>query len=42
MSVWLFVAEIVSKFILGLDILHIYEASMNLGSHKLRFWEKEL
>jgi hypothetical protein len=40
--IWVFVAVFFNEFILGLDILHTYDAYVNLGRHMLRFWEEEL
>jgi hypothetical protein len=37
-----FVAEISDEFILGIDILHSYDTSVDLGRHMLRMGQKEL
>jgi hypothetical protein len=36
MRIWMFVAEVTDEFILGLDVLRAYDASVDLGSHFLR------
>jgi hypothetical protein len=39
---WVFVADITSEFILGLDILRAYDASVDLGRQTLRLAEEEV
>lgn len=36
LRIWVFVAEITDKFIMGLDVLRIHEATVDLGRHVLR------
>jgi hypothetical protein len=36
------VTEIMDEFILGLDILHLYDTFMDLGHHMLRLGQKEV
>jgi hypothetical protein len=42
MSISVFVAEITDDFILTLDVLHTYDAFMDLGSHTLRLSQEEV
>jgi hypothetical protein len=42
LRLWVFVAEITDKFILGLDVLRAYDASVDLGRHMLRLDQKEV
>jgi hypothetical protein len=39
-NIWLLVAEIVDKLILGLDMLHTYDAFIDLGHYMLRLGEE--
>jgi BMFP domain-containing protein YqiC len=39
---WAFVANIVDEFILGLDVLHTYSASVDLGRRVLRLAQEEV
>jgi hypothetical protein len=41
-NIWVFVAEIANEFIVGLDVLSIYAASVNLGRHTLRLGDEEV
>jgi hypothetical protein len=41
-KIWVFVAIVTNKFILGLDILHAYDASLNLGRQTLCLAEEEV
>jgi hypothetical protein len=41
LKMWLFIANITDEFILGLDILHAYDASVDIGRQKLRLAEEE-
>jgi hypothetical protein len=38
---WDFVANITDELIMGLDILHTYDASVDIGRQKLRLAEEE-
>jgi hypothetical protein len=40
-KMWVFVASITNEFILGLDILRVYDASVDLGRQTLRLAEEE-
>jgi hypothetical protein len=40
--IWVFVAEILDEFILGLNILHVYYAFVVLGHHMLQIREEEV
>jgi hypothetical protein len=42
LRMWVFVASITNEFILGLDILHAYDASVELGRQTLRLAEEEI
>lgn len=42
LKIWVFVVNITKKFIMGLDILHAYDASMDLGHKILRLAEEEV
>jgi hypothetical protein len=42
LKIWVFVANITNEFILGLDILHAYDASVSLGHQTLRLAEQEV
>jgi hypothetical protein len=33
LKMWMLIAEITDKFIIGLDVLRAYDVSMDLGSH---------
>jgi hypothetical protein len=37
-----FVVEVTDKFILGLDVLQVYNASVDLGRHLLRLGQEEM
>jgi hypothetical protein len=36
LKIWVFIANLVDDFIMGLDILRAYNMSMNVGCHMLR------
>jgi hypothetical protein len=38
LRIWVFVTEVTDEFILGLDVLRAYDASVDLGRHLLRPW----
>jgi hypothetical protein len=40
LKIWVFIANITNKFILGLDILHAYDASVDLGHQMLHVAEE--
>jgi hypothetical protein len=42
LKIWLFVADITNGFILGLDILHAYDASVDIGRQMLCLVEEEV
>jgi hypothetical protein len=42
LSICLFIAEDTDEFILGLDVLRAYDASVDLGRHLLRLGKEEL
>ena len=42
LSIWVFVAEVTDEFILGLDVLRAYDASVDLGRHLLRLGQEEV
>jgi hypothetical protein len=42
LKIGVFVANIINEFVLGLDILHTYDASVNLGRQMLHLGEKEV
>jgi hypothetical protein len=42
LKIWVFVAEITDEFILGLDVLRAYDASVDLGRHVLRLGREEV
>jgi hypothetical protein len=42
LKIWVFVANITNEFILGLDILRAYNASVDIGRHTLRLAEEEV
>jgi hypothetical protein len=35
LRIWVFITEVMDKFILGLDVVQAYDASMDLGCHLL-------
>jgi hypothetical protein len=39
---WVFVADITDEFVLGLDNLRAYEASVDVGRHVLRLGQEEV
>ena len=39
---WVFVAEVTDEFILGLDVLRAYDASVDIGRHLLRLGQEEV
>ena len=41
LRIWVFVAEVMDEFILGLDVLRAYDAPMDLG-HLLRLGQEEV
>jgi hypothetical protein len=41
-EIWVFVVSITKKFILGLDILHAYDASVALGRQTLSLADEEV
>jgi hypothetical protein len=41
LKIWVFVTDI-TKFILGMDILHAYDASVEIGHQTLRLTEEEV
>jgi hypothetical protein len=42
LSFCVFVADVTDKFILGLNVLRAYDASVNLGRHLLRLGQEEV
>jgi predicted aspartyl protease len=42
LKLWVFVAGIADEFILGLDVLRAYDASVDLGRHLLRLGQEEV
>jgi hypothetical protein len=42
LKIWVFVVKITNKFILGLDILRAYDASVNTGRQTLPLVEEEV
>jgi hypothetical protein len=40
MNIWVFIANITNEFILGLDILRAYNASVDIGLQTLRLAEE--
>jgi predicted aspartyl protease len=42
LRIWVFVAEVTDEFILGLDVLRAYDASLDLGRHLLRLGQEEV
>jgi hypothetical protein len=40
-QIWVFIAEITKKFILGLDILQVYNMLVDVGCHILRLSQEE-
>jgi len=42
LRIWVFVAEVTDEFILGLDVLWAYDASVDLGRHLLRLGQEEV
>jgi len=42
LRIWVFVAEVTDEFILGLDVLRAYDASVDLGCHLLRLGREEV
>jgi hypothetical protein len=42
LRIWVFVAEITDEFILGLDVLRAYNASVDVGRHLLRLGQEEI
>jgi hypothetical protein len=42
MKIWVFIANIANEFILGLDMLHAYDASVDLERQTLRLAEEEV
>jgi hypothetical protein len=42
LRIWVFVAEVTDEFILGLDFLRAYDASVDLGRHLLRLRQEEV
>jgi hypothetical protein len=42
LKIWVFVEEINNEFILGLDILHTYDASVDIGQQMLRLAEEKV
>jgi hypothetical protein len=42
LEIWVFVTDITDELILGLDILHTYDASLDLGRQMLRLGEEEV
>jgi hypothetical protein len=42
LKVWVFVANITNEFILGLDILHAHDATVDIGRRTLRLAEEEV
>jgi hypothetical protein len=41
-KIWVFVADVTDEFILGLDILRAYDASVGVGSHMLLLGQDEV
>jgi hypothetical protein len=42
LNIWMFVADITDEFILGLDILRAYDASVDVGHNVLRLGQEEM
>jgi hypothetical protein len=42
LRIWVFVAEVTDEFILGLDVLRVYDASVDLGRHVLLLGQEEV
>jgi hypothetical protein len=42
LRIWVFVADITDYFILGLDVLRAYDASVDVGRHVLRLGRDEV
>jgi hypothetical protein len=42
LRIWVFVAEVTDEFILGLDVLRDYDASVDLRRHLLRLGQEEV
>jgi hypothetical protein len=42
LKIWVFVADTTNEFILGLDILRAYNASVDIGRQTLRLAEEEI
>ena len=42
LRIWMFVAEVMDEFILGLDVLRAYDASVDLGRCLLRLGQEEV
>jgi len=42
LRIWVFVAEVIDEFILGLDVLPAYDAFVDLGRHLLRLGREEV
>jgi hypothetical protein len=42
LKIWVFVADIRDDFIMGLDILRPYDASVDVGHHVLRLGQEEV
>ena len=42
LRIWVFLADVTDEFILGLDILRTYDASVDLGRHLLQLGREEV
>jgi hypothetical protein len=42
LKIWVFVADVTDEFILGLDILRAYDASVDVGRHVLRMGQEKV
>jgi hypothetical protein len=42
LKIWVFIASVTNEFILGLDILRSYDASMDLGHQMFHLAEEEV
>jgi hypothetical protein len=42
LKIWVLVADITDEFILGLDMLRAYDASVDVGRHVLRLGQEEM
>ena len=42
LRIWVFVVEVTDEFILGLDVLRAYNASVDLGHHLLQLGQEEV